>query len=148
MISKTDCLLLLSEFSDEKAKQLAQTVVVRGINAEVIKFINEHRELDLSKFYEKLRHSYNNKKSKLFGNIVKEKEDTDTVLTTLASLQLQILLFSNSVDDKQMFLRHARFTEISKCLTIYGETASLIPSIKLLKLIKADICAFQYIKEK
>ena len=147
MISKTDCLLLLSEISDNKAKQLAQSVVVNGVSTEVIKFLNEHRELDLSKFYEKLRHSYNNKKSKLFGNIVKEKEDTDIVLTTLASLQLQVLLFSNTVEDKQMFLRHARFTEIAKCLAIYGETNNLIPSIKLLKLIKADICAFQYIKE-
>ena len=112
----------------------------------ILKFINDNRELSLSKFYEKLRKSYNAKKSKLFGNIVKEKTDLQTVLTTLAALQLQIVLYLDNLEDKQMFLRHARFTEISKCLTIYAETNNALPCNKLMQLFKADIEAFQQMK--
>ena len=48
-------------------------------------------------------------------------------LTTLGSLQLQILLFANKLENKQMFLRHMRFEEISKCLLNYAMTQDLIP---------------------
>jgi hypothetical protein len=74
---------------------------------------------------------------------MKEIEDVNEVLTTLASLNLQILLFSKKIKDRQMFLRHARAEEISKVLTIYFQSYDLTNCIKLLHLIKADIIAFE-----
>jgi hypothetical protein len=50
---------------------------------------------------------------------MKEIEDTNEVLTTLASLNLQIILFSKGVDDKQLFMSHARANEISRVLAMY-----------------------------
>ena len=75
--------------------------------------------MEVNKFYSYIRKSYNQKRSKLYINIMKEIDDVQEVLTTLASLNLQILLYSKKIDDRQMFLRHARAEEISKVLTIY-----------------------------
>ena len=70
MITKQDCLILLSEIgaTDKIKELLAQPTP----SVEIIKFINDNRQLDLTRFYEKLRKSYNQKHSKLYINIVKE----------------------------------------------------------------------------
>lgn len=142
MITKNDCLILLKELelNNVDVKEILRSLINNPSDiSNVIKFINDHREIDLSKFYTKLRKSYNNKKSNLYINIVKEIEDVNDVLTTLASLQLQILLFSKNVEDKYMFLRHARIDEINKVLSIYYSSYNLTPCLKLLRIIKSDI---------
>ena len=145
-LTKNDCLLLLSEISEKGidtsniAKSLYQQ---KELPMSVVKFINEHRELDLTRFYEKLRKSYNEKHSKLYYNIVKEVEDTNTVLTTLSSLQLQILLFAKTAENFEMFLKNARLSEISYVLANYSKTYDLTPCLKVLRLIKADLKALE-----
>ena len=103
-ITKNDCLLLLSEISDQgvDCKPIIQQLIREGKpSLEVLKFINNYKPFDLINFYEKLRKSYNNKKSTLYINIMKEVEDPQTVLTTLNSYSLQALLFSKDLEDKQ-----------------------------------------------
>lgn len=103
-ITKNDCLLLLSEISDQgiDCKPITQQLIREGKpSLEVLKFINKYKPFDLINFYEKLRKSYNNKKSTLYINIMKEVEDPQTVLTTLNSYSLQALLFSKDLEDKQ-----------------------------------------------
>lgn len=140
MLTKNDCLLLLLEIDGEEAKKMANEVARTGkLTSQIIKFINDKRPLDLAKFYEKLRHSYNQKKSSLYINIVKETEDTTDVLTTLSAMALQILLFGKNVEDKMMFFRQARLSEIYKALHDYATTGDIIPCQKLLRVIKADI---------
>lgn len=122
MISKNDLLLILTELQDSginTTKEFTKVVTSPNIPLDVIKFINDKREMEVSKFYSHIRKSYNNKKSKLYINIVKEIEDVNEVLTTLASFQLQTILFSKNVSNKQMFLRHSRAEEISKVLSLY-----------------------------
>jgi len=142
-ISKQDCLLLLTELQDDG---IDCTDVFRKLlkedqpTVEILKFINDNRQLDVTAFYEKLRKSYNNKKSKLYINIVKENfVDPKDILTTLASLNLQILLYNKTVEESTIFLKHCRFEEINMCLYNYSKTYDLIPCQKLLKLIKADL---------
>lgn len=120
-------------------KKLLELVRAPSVSVDIIKFINNSRPIDLSLFYEKLRKSYNNKKSNLYINLVREVEEPTEVLTTLASMQLQILLFSKNAQDKQMFLRHSRAEEISLVLNNYFKTYDIIPCLKLLKYIKADL---------
>ena len=149
MITKNDCLLLLKDLQNSGIDTLAKAqelVMTPEVSVNVIKFINDNRQLDLTKFYEKLRKSYNAKKSSLYINIVKEVEDVTEVLTTLAALQLQILLFCKTADNKQMFLKHARAEEISKVLANYFKTYDLTNCLKLLRLVKADLKALEYIK--
>lgn len=150
MINRNDLILILTELQDDgiDTTEQMQKVFSSGgaFPVEVVKFINDNRELDITKFYSHMRKSYNQKKSKLYINIMKDIEGTDEVLTTLASLNLQIILFSKKVEDRQLFLSHARSEEISKVLALYFQNYDLTNCIKLLRLIKADISAFEYIQ--
>ena len=74
-ITKSDCLLFLKDLENKglDTKPYVNKVLKSdNIDLDVLKFINENRQLDVTKFYEKLRKSYNQKKSKLYINIVKE----------------------------------------------------------------------------
>ena len=87
-ITKNDCLVLLSELTDKGidcTQYVKQVIKDNGPSVEVLQFINENRELDLTRFYEKLRKSYNSKKSSLYINIMKDLEEPQDVLTTLNS---------------------------------------------------------------
>lgn len=151
MITKSDCILLLTELKehgvDNAEKELFALLKQTEPSVDIVRFINENRELELSKFYNKIRKSYNNKKSNLYINIVKEIEEPQEVLTTLSAMLTQILLFSKGLKDKQMFLRHSRAEEISLVLTNYFKTYDITNCLKLLKLIKADIKALEVIKK-
>ena len=147
MISKNDCLILLAELNNKglDTKEITKQVLIQGITQEVLKFINDNRLLELRQFYERLRKNYNKKHSQLYGNIVKEIEDPNEILTTLSSLLTQILLYAKTVDNKHMFLRHARANEITKVLQLYFNSYDLTNCIKLLRLIKCDLKALENI---
>lgn len=122
MILKNDCYLLLADLQSkgiDTTEAINELITSTTIPMSVIKFINDNRQLDLMKFYEKVRKSYNQKKSNLYINIVKEIEEPSEVLTTLSAMLTQVLRYSEEVDDKQMFLRHARANDISKVLSLY-----------------------------
>lgn len=149
MITKNDCLILLADLESKGIDTKEQINILLQSNQlpiSVIKFINDNRQLDLLAFYEKLRKSYNQKKSTLYINIVKDIEEPSSVLTTLSSFLLQLLLFSKSVQDKQMFFKHSRANEITKILNSYFNTFDLTNCIKLLRIIKADLKALESIK--
>lgn len=149
MISKNDCLLLLVDIKNkgiDTAEPLKELLNSNTIPLSVIKFINDNRQLDLVDFYEKIRKNYNKKKSSLYINIVKEIEEPNEVLVTLSAMLTQILLFSKNVENKQMFLKHARANDISKILTLYFTNYDLTNCLKLIRIIKADIKALESIK--
>lgn len=152
MINKNDLILILTEISEKEnvdtQKQIEKVLLSRQIPFDVLKFINEYRELEVSKFYTYIRKSYNNNKSKLYINIMKEIDDTSKVLTTLASLNLQILLYGEKLENKEIFYRHSRSEEITKVLNLYFQTYDLTNCLRLLKLIKTDIMAFEYLSGK
>ena len=152
MLSKKDCLMLLAEIeSDEPDKQKVNNLTLKAIknpnvDLEVLKYINSKRQLDVSKFYEKLRYSYNHKKSKLYKNIVKDTEDVDEIITTLTSLLTQIFLYSKNCLNKNLFLKHSRVNEIAKVITLFTENYDITSGMKLLRLIKADLKCFESLK--
>ena len=149
MITKNDCYLLLADLQNkgiDTSEPINELIKSSSIPMSVIKFINDNRQLDLAKFYEKLRKNYNNKKSNLYINIVKEISEPTEVLTTLSALLTQIMLFSKTVENKQMFLRHARANDICRVLSIYFNTYDLTNCIKLLRILKADLKALESIK--
>ena len=142
MITKEDVLLLLTELRDSGVdckEQIKQQILAKEPQIEILKFINDNRELDLTNFYKKLRKSYNDKKSKLYINIVKETEEVKDVLTTLSALLTQIILYAKNVDNMVMFYQHSRAQEITLVLNNYFKTYDLTNCIKLMKIIKADI---------
>lgn len=149
MISKTDCILLLTELERQGVdvkEQLETALSSPSISLDVIKFINDNRQMDLTAFYKHIRKSYNQKHSSLYKNIVTEElKDPNECLTTLSALLTQILLFSKKVENRQMFLRHARGQEITVILNNYFTSYDLTNCLKLLKVIKADIKALESI---
>lgn len=149
-ITKQECLNLLFELKDNNidcTKQIKQLLVMNEPTIDIIKFINDHQELDLRKFYEKLRKSYNNKHSKLYINIVKYNElDGNELICCMGALLQQILLFNKTLNNTE-FLRQARFNEILSCLRNYYETRDLISCQKLLGLVKADLKVLEEISK-
>lgn len=146
MLTRNDCLLLLSELETfnnvdkEKLKQITlKTASQLNISLDTLKFINTYKPLDVKNFYNQIRQNYNNKKSKLYINIVKEIDDTTKVLTTLSALLTQILLYSVKCDNKQLFLQHSRAKEISLALSKYFEDYDITICLQLMRIIKADI---------
>ena len=153
MIAKSDVILLLTELQNrgvDVKQDLNKVVNSSYIPLEVLKKINDHRSLDIINFYEKLRKSYNDKRSKLYINIMKSDEnivkDPKTIVTTLSALLNQILQFKT--EDQALFYKHARSTEIVKCLDIYFNTYNLEPARMLLKLTKADIIALETVNNR
>jgi hypothetical protein len=150
MITKRDCLLLLTEMESQgiDTKEMIKVAMrSKDLDEDVLKFINDHRQIDASSFYEKIRKSYNSKRSTLYKNIVTcdEVNYEENVLTTLASLNLQILLFVQNVQDERLFLRSVRFEEINQALLNYSKTFDLVPCIQVLQVIKSDLKVFEYI---
>ena len=152
-ITRNDCLLLLTELKNngiDTSNQVKELLKTNEVSLEVLEFINQNRQLELSQFYDYIRKNYNKKKSKLYINIVKENyDDPKNVLTTLAALNLQILLYCKYIQtDVDMFLRHARFTEVNQCLLNYANTKDLISCQKLLRRIKSDIKCLEMFNKK
>ena len=152
MLQNTDLIILLSELDANNvkgAKELMPSLIGKtSISLDALKFINEHRPLDVTEFYERVRKNYNDKRSNLYKNIVREVEDSQDVLTTLHALSLQIILYSKHVEPKNisMFFKHTRAEEITRVLNNYYKTYDIISAKKLLKLIKADLCAFEFVE--
>lgn len=150
-ISKQECLNLLFELKNkgiDSSAQIKKLLLQQEPSIEIIKFINDHKELDIRKFYEKLRHSYNDKHSKLYINIVKCNElDSDELVCCVGALLQQILLFNKKVESND-FLSQARFDEILYCLQQYYETKDLIKIRTLLNLVKADLKVLEEISVK
>ena len=147
-IKKTDRLLLLTELQEngiDVTEQINKLMTARELPVEVLKFINSHKSLDAVNFYERIRDNYNKKRSNLYINIVGGVKDPQEVLTTLAALNLQILLYSKHVENKSQFFSHLRATEIIKVLDNYYKTFDLTNCLNLLKLIKADLCVLENI---
>lgn len=151
MLTKNDLLLLLTSIQKEGKdvkSQITKLMTSPEISTDIIKFINDNRPLEISQFYEQLRKSYNNKKSSLYINLVKEPTIPFEALITLSSLNLQTLLFAKHLKEEQvtMFLSHSRAEEISRVLNNYYLTFDLKPVFALLHLIRSDIKAFENIK--
>ncbi len=150
MLTKTDLVLILTDIESNGVNvtnQIAKLMKSDSISLDVLKFINSQRQLDVADFYNMIRKNYNNKKSPLYKNLVKEElNEPEDALTTLAALNLQILLYAKNLEDSKMFLKHSRAEEITRVLNNYYKTYDLIPCFKLLKLIKADLKTFEYIR--
>lgn len=151
MIAKSDIILLLTELQNkgiDVKNEMNLVLTSPTIPLEALKKINDNRSLDVLQFYEKIRKSYNNKRSKLYINIMRSDENTigdpKTIVTTLSALLNQILQYKP--EDIALFYKHARANEIVKVLEIYFNTYNLEPARKLLEITKADIKALDMIK--
>jgi hypothetical protein len=148
MITKNDCMSILIKLEDRGVNidnYMRKLVVSKEIPLEVLKFISQHRGIEVANFYEMLRKKHNQKKSPLYLNIVKEVSTLDDVITTLVCLLTQITLYSNKLDNKDNFLKEVRAEEITRVLNEYFKEGTYDTCIALLKIIKSDLLVLEYI---
>ncbi len=147
MVQQSDLILLLTELQrngvEGTTQQIRNVATSKGINIEALKFINEHRPFEVAQFYELMRKNYNKKKSPLYKNIVSDIEDVEEVLTTLHAYVLQVNLFAKHIENKQLFFKHARAEEVTRVLNKYYIDYDITSALKMLRLIKADLCVFE-----
>ena len=149
MITKNDCLSILTKLDESGVSgvntYVRKLVVARDIPIEVLKFISDNRGLEVSKFYEMLRRSHNQKKSPLYTNILKEVDDPQEVVTTLSCLLTQILLYGKKLENRDQFFREVRAEELTRVLNNYFKTGLYEECLNLIKVIKSDLLVLEYI---
>lgn len=150
MLKKNDLILLLTHIQEkgvDVSQQLRKAISSADIPLDVVKFINDNRQMDVTRFYEQIRKSYNEKRSSLYINLVREDlNDPADALTTLASFNLQVLLFAKHLEHPTMFLSQSRADEVTLVLHNYYKTYDLAPVLALRTLIKSDLKAFESIR--
>ena len=111
-----------------------------------IKFILDNRGIEVANFYEMLRKKHNQKKSPLYHHIVKDINDPDEIITTLACLLVQVTLYSRKLtNNKEIFKREVRAEEITRVLNNYYATGELDQCLALIKLLKTDLIVLEHI---
>lgn len=149
MLQKQDLILLLTEMQENGAEvsdQLRKVVSSTNIPIDVLKYINDNRQMDVASFYERIRKNYNNKRSDLYKNIVKDIDDPLEVIITLSAYALQVILYSKHIENEQMFFKHTRIEEVTRVLNNYYNSYDVTSAMKLLRLIKVDVKAFESIR--
>ena len=149
MITKNDCLSILVSLEDRGIdinNQMKKLLTSKELPIDVLKFIAQNRGMEVIDFYEMLRKKYNQKKSPLYKNIIKEIDDPEEVITTLACLLVQITLYSNKLEqNRELFQREIRAEEITRVLNNYYNTGTLDACISLIKLLKSDLLVLEHI---
>ena len=151
MLQNSDLILLLTELEEQGAKDakkyIRQAIAERSVPLDALKFVNSCRQLDVVSFYEHIRRNHNEKKSPLYKNIVQGDAQTAKALTTLHALLLQVSLFGSKLEDadRAQFYKHVRAEEIADVLRRYYKEYNMTDVLKILKLIRADVMAFEYV---
>ncbi len=147
MITKDDCMSILLKLEDQGLNinsAMRKLVVAKDIPLDVLKFIAQNRGMEAINFYEMLRSRYNQKKTPLYKNILKNNDDKE-VTTILTCLLTQIVLYSKKLESKDLFLREIRAEEISRVLHDYFKTDDLDQCKKMLGLVKSDLLVLEYL---
>ena len=148
MLNKSDCMSILIKLEDKGVDinaQMKKLILAKDIAIDVLKFIAEKQGLEAVNFYEMLRKSYNNKKSKLYKNILDDIKLED-VCVILSSLLLQIALYSSKLTDtKNSFLQEIRANEISDALADFYNSDNVEKCLAVLNAIKTDLLVLEYL---
>ena len=149
MITKNDCLSILVELEDRGAvdinKYIRQLMSSKEIPLEVLKFIATNRGIEVANFYEILRKSYNDKRSKLYYNILTETDNINEILIILSSLLTQVFLHCKHIKNPARFLKEIRANEIAKVINTYCIDENPELCIKMLQVIRSDLIVMEYI---
>lgn len=148
MLNKSDCMSILIKLEDRGIDinaQMKKLILAKDIPIDVLKFIAEKQGLEAVNFYEMLRKSYNNKKSKLYKNIL-DDINLDNICVILSSLLLQIALYSSKLTDtKNSFLQEIRANEISEALADFYKSDNAEKCLAVLNAIKTDLLVLEYL---
>lgn len=151
MLGRQDCYKLLIDIKnkginvDKYFLMLSQSV---EIPVEVIKFINENRELDITRFYEDLREKHNKRKSKMYYDLMRELEPEESIIT-LSSLITRAFIFGKTLStrDRIQFYENIDIPSITSAINEYTKTSDIGKCLEILSKIKNDIKVLESYKE-
>lgn len=150
MLTKNDCMNILLKLEDRGLQidtYMRALAISKEPPIEVLKFIASNNGIEVIQFYEMLRKKHNTKQSPLYKNILDCGGYRDDALTTLTCLLLQIVLYSNKLEENsERFLVEARADEISNAIAAYFNTQNIEVCQNLLRLIKSDILVLEYLE--
>lgn len=151
MLQTNDLILLLAELDDdgdgEANEYIRQALGSDTLPLQALKYVNSKRQLDVVAFYERMRKNHNEKRSPLYKNVMSDEIDANVALTTLHAFLLQVSLFGSKLEgeSKTQFFKHVRAAEVADVLSSYYRDYDVSSVMKLLRLIKADVMAFEYV---
>lgn len=151
MLTKNDCMSILVDLENTGLHindQMRALLSSKEIPLEVLKFIVSNKGVEASNFYEFLRRKHNEKKSKLYTNLLRDLDDEFDIITTLSSLVTQIFLHGSKIENYSKFYREIRLEEILRVLHEYSETEQVESCKKVLSLIKSDLMVFEYLNDR
>ena len=130
MYNKQQCYKLLFDMRNQGINVMQQlTELSNSVNVpdNVIKFINEHRSLDITRFYEELRKENNKKGSKLYKEIVDEAKDPIKRIKAISSYITKGIIAAEKFEivDKPSFYKAIRLDECVKALNEYVANGSV-----------------------
>lgn len=137
MITKNDCFEIIIKSNIENKKQLILELSPLPL-IEVIRKVNELRLLDVTNFYKKLRKSYNQKRSKLYKDLVREIDDPNKAAIILTIYLQNAMLYKSEVNGEELFRKSARVPEVLQVLINFFNY-DIIKTVDMLKTIRNDI---------
>lgn len=115
------------------------------LTEELLSYMIKEQGLEVRNFYEYLRKQYNNRRSKLYKNLVREDfldQNVSEKVIVLTSLLQQITLHCKHLDSKRAqdsFLKQSRADEILESLHSYFSAGNEEYINQVLKLIQIDL---------
>ncbi len=144
IIDRQECYTLLFDMQskginiEEPLKKLVQS---KDVHLDVIRFINNNRDLDITRFYNNLRKQNNTKKSRLYLQIMKEEEKEEELIKTASSFITHSFIFSESLEEttRRKFFKSIRLETLVDSIKKYITEYNIQPIKDILKIIKIDI---------
>ena len=148
MLSKQECYKILLDMRADGVnvnKPISQLASAPTVPPEVIKFINENRNLAITEFYRVLRKKSNSTKNKLYKEIVTEVQQPMDKVKALSSFITQGVIAGEKLElkERENFFKALRLNECAKVLMNYFENSDIQPLLEMVLLIKNDIKIFE-----
>lgn len=148
MITKNECISMLMSLEKTGLKvddQIRKVLTSKNVPIETLQFINNNQGLEAIKFYEMIRKNHNQKKSRLYTNLLSGEHSEEELVTTLTSFLQQIALYSRKLrdSDKILFLKEIRAEEVSRVLHQYFKDGNYETCNNMLGAIKCDLLVLE-----
>ena len=144
MIDKQYCYRLLFEEQqngtncEQYIKDLALSV---SIPKNVIRFLNDVRKPEVTKFFEDLRERNKKRTHKLYGTLMSDTEDVCKLSKALSSYVTQALIFTETMPEmqKKEVFQQLRLTEAIEALNSYFTNNDIKLILNVCRSISSDI---------
>lgn len=144
MLTSQDLIYFLTKCNTKEADVIIRKLLTSSaFKGEAISYLNSTRSIDIVNFYEHLRKSYNEKRSSLYINLMKEDLPLEDQVITLASYILQANIYLKKAINRPLFIRESEVNNSALALQKYYSQEDLLEVRNQLNKIKEDIKLYE-----